>query len=282
MGKKNRLRRERQEAELAEVEAGSTGAAGFQLKMDRAGLHLKNLDLAVKKWLEVHADLVREETDAETGDDLIVVEAPAVPPADAISLIAADCIHSLRSSLDQLVFALSWAHTAGPLRKEVAEGCEFPIYGQRAPKERELRKRIGAVHPDAQIIIEDLQPHHAADAFASEKLWILNQLWNLDKHRMLPLTVFGQEAVQIDPQALMPTESSATYRVGGPIRRKTEIVRFAGKRPDAYPNPKGAAVLNVAFGLGTPAYGHSVAGFLAGLADYLRDEVIRKLTPFLR
>jgi len=280
MGKKERLRRERKDAELAEVEAGSTGLPGFQLKMDRARLHLENLDLAVKKWLEVHADLVQEETDPETGDDLIVVEAPAVLPADAISLIAADCIHNLRASLDQLVFSLSWAYTVGPLSKQVAEGCEFPIYGPREPTIRELRKRIGAVHPDAQIIIKDLQPHLAGDAFASEKLWILDQLWNLDKHRMLPVTVFGQEAVQINPQALMP-ESSATYRVGGPIRRKTEIVRFAGKRPDTYPNPKSAAVLNIAFGQGTPAYGHPVTGFLAGLADYLRDEVIGALTPFL-
>ena len=221
MGKKDRLRRERKEAELAEVEAGSTGLPGFQLKMDRARLHLENLDFAVQKWLEVHADLVREETDPETGDDLIVVEAPAVLPADAISLIAADCIHNLRASLDQLAFSLSWAHTTGPLAKRVAESCEFPIYGPREPTARDLKKRMGAVHPDAQAIIKDLQPHHAGDAFAREKLWILDQLWNLDKHRMLPLTVFGQQAVQMSPQAIT---SSATFRVQGPIHRKTEIV----------------------------------------------------------
>lgn len=278
MGKKDRLRRERKEAELAEVEAGSTESPGFRLKMDRARIHLENLDFAVQKWLEVHADLVREETDPETGDDLIVVEAPAVPPADVISLIAADCIHNLRASLDQLVFSLSWAHTAGPLPKKVAEGCEFPIFGSRGPRKQELDKKVGAIHPDARSIIEDLQPHHAGDAFASEELWILDQLWNLDKHRMLPVTVFGQRAVQINPQALT---SSATFRVQGPIHRKTEIVRFAGSRPEAYPDPKSAAHLDIAFGEGTPAYGHPVTGFLAGLADYLRDNVIGKLTPFL-
>jgi hypothetical protein len=95
---------------------------------------------------------------------------------------------------------------------------------------------------------------------------------------MLPVTVFGQQAVQINPQALT---SSATYRLRGPIRRKTEIVRFEGARPEAYPDPKSAAVLDIAFGKGTPAYGHPVTGFLSGLADYLRDEVIGELTPFL-
>lgn len=278
MGKKNRLRRERQEAELAEVEAGSTGEPGFQLKMDRARIHLRNLDLAVKEWLEAHSDLIQEETEPETGDDVVFVDAPAVPPADAVSLIAADCIHNLRSSLDQLAFALSWAYTAGPLTKEVAEGCEFPIYGPRAPKERELRKRIGAVHPEARNVIEDLQPHHAGDSFAEEKLWILDQLWNMDKHRTLPLTVFGQQAIEMTPAALTGT---ATFRVQGPIRRRTEVIRFSGGRPESYPDPKGAVHLDIAFGKGTPAYGHPVVSFLSGLADYLRDEVIGKLTPFL-
>jgi hypothetical protein len=278
VGKKERLRRERKESELAEVEAGSTGLPGFQLKMERARLHLENLDFAVQKWLEVHADLIREETDPETGDDLLVVDGPAVPPADAISLIAADCIHNLRASLDQLVFALSWSYAVGPLTKEVAEGCEFPVYGPRAPKARELRKRIGAVHPDAQVIIEDLQPHKAGDSFASEKLWILDQLWNLDKHRTLPLTVFGQQSIQVSPWALT---TSATYRVAGPIHRKTEIIRFAGGRPESYPDPKSAVVLDIAFGQGTPAYGHPVVPFLEELADYLRDDIISKLTSFL-
>jgi hypothetical protein len=208
VGKKDRLRRERKEAELAEVEAGSTGLPGFQLKMERARLHLENLDFAVQKWLDVHSDLVREETDPETGDGLVVVDAPAVLPADAISLIAADCVHNLRAALDQLVFALAWSHTAGPLAEKVAQDCEFPIYGPRAPKASDLRKRIGAINPDAQHIIEDLQPHHAGDAFPREKLWILNQLWNLDKHRALPMTAFGQKAVQISPQAIT---SSATF-----------------------------------------------------------------------
>ncbi|MFL5873257.1 MAG: hypothetical protein ACJ75T_07270 [Solirubrobacterales bacterium] len=278
MGKKKRLRRERQETWLAEVETRSTGQPGFQLKMDRAGLHIKNLDLAVQEWLEAHSDLVQEETEPETGDDVVFVDAPGVAPADSVSLIAADCVHNLRASLDQIVFSLSWACTGGPLPNEVVQGCEFPIFGPRAPKKPELEKRIGAIHPDARSIIKDLQPHHAGDAFTEEKLWILDQLWNMDKHRTLPLTVFGQQAIEMTPQALTGT---ATFRVQGPIRRKTEIIRFAGGRPESYPDPKRAVHLDIAFGKGTPAYGHPVVSFLSELADYLRDEVIGKLTPFL-
>jgi hypothetical protein len=279
MGKAKRLRREREDAERLAV--ASSGLPSFQLKMERARVHLKNLDLAIQEWLDLHADLVREETDPETGDDLVVVDPPAGRPADAIALTAADCVHNLRASLDQLVFSLSWSHTAGPLTKDVADRCEFPIYGPRAPFKRDLDKRIGAVHPDARRLIEDLQPHHAGDAFANEKLWVLDQLWNIDKHRTLPVTIFGQQAVQINPQALMPTESSAEYRVGGPIRQKTEIVRFAGKRPESYPDPKSAAVLDIAFGEGTPAYGQTVVPFLTGLADYVSEDIIAPLSAYL-
>lgn len=278
MGKKARLRRQRKEAELAEVEAGSSGSPGFQLKLERAGAHLRTLDLAVKEWLEVHSDLVYEERDPLTGDDVVLVDAPAVPPADAISLIAADCVHNLRASLDQLVFSLAWSGSAGPLSREAAQRCEFPIYGPRAPKAAELRKRIGSLAPAAQQVIEALQPHHAGAEFAEEKLWILDQLWNLDKHRSLPLTVFGQQSIQMTPQALSGT---ATFRVAGPIRQRTEVIRFAGGRPDTYPDPRGAIDLDIAFGLGTGAYGHPVVPFLTELTEYLQDEVIGKLTPFL-
>jgi hypothetical protein len=283
VGKAKRLRREKEAA--AKLAVASTGLPSFKLKVERARIHLENLGFAVEEWLKTHKDLVREEADPETGDDLVVVDPPAGSPSDAIALTAADCIHNLRASLDQIVYSLSWAYTCGPLTKEVAERCEFPIYGPRAPTAADLRKRIGAIDPDAQIFIQDLQPHHAGDAFASEKLWVLDQLWNVDKHRTLPLTIFGQQAVRLNPEALRHDDPdvtvSATYRVGGPIHRKTEIVRFEGGRPEAYPNPKDAAVLDIAFGEGTPAYGHAVVPFLTGLADYVSEEIIAPLSAYM-
>ena len=282
MGKKDRLKREKQEAALEGLRTASSGLPSFQLKMERARKHLETLDYAVKDWMEVNSDLVGEETDPETGDELIVVEPPAVPPSDAIALIAADCVHNLRASLDQLVFSLAWAYTAGPLTKEVAEGCEFPVYGPRAPTARDLRKRIGAVHPDAQTVIQDLQPHKGGDSFASHELWILNQLWNLDKHRTLPLTVFGQQAIMFSPSGgPFEVPSGTELRVAGPIHRKTETIRFPAGSPKREGDMKRAIVLDVAFGKGSPAYGHPVFKFLTGLADYVQGEVIGKLTPFL-
>jgi hypothetical protein len=117
-----------------------------------------------------------------------------------------------------------------------------------------------------------------AMTFPVRNLWILDQLWNLDKQRTLPLTVFGQQAIEMSPAALT---GNATFRVQGPIRRKTEVIRFTGGRPESYPDPKRAVHLDIAFGRGTPAYGYPVVGLLSGLADYLREEVIGKLTLFL-
>ena len=39
--------------------------------------------------------------------------------------------------------------------------------------------------------------------------------------------------------------------------------------------------LDIAFGLGTGAYGHPVVLLLSEIAEYLRQEVVGKLTPFL-
>ncbi len=278
MGKKQRIRREREAAELAEVVARSSGSPGFELKLDRAEQHLNLLTLAVTEWIDAHPNLIQEETDLETGDGLVVVDAPAAPPADAISLIAADCIHNLRASLDQLVFALAWANTAGPLTEKDARRCEFPVYGPRAPKVSDLARRIGAIDPGAQALIAGFQPYNAGPQYAEEKLWILDQLWNLDKHRMLPVTVFGQHSVRLNPQAV---PSGSTFRVAGPIRTKTEIIRYPGGFPDPRPDPAEAMDLDIAFGLGTGAYGHPVVLLLSEIAEYLRQEVVGKLTPFL-
>lgn len=283
MGKKDRLRKERREAALEKVKAATSGWAGFELKVQRAREHLETLDDAIKWWLEAHSDLVREEIDPETGEHVITVEPALVAPADDIALIAADCVHNLRAALDQLVYSLSWAYTAGPLPKSVAQGCEFPVYGPRAPTSRDLKKRIGAIHPDAQTIIKGLQPHERGDAFPSEKLWVLDQLWNLDKHRTLPLVVFAHQATVFgkQPGEIIEIPGEMTLSVVGPVRSKAEAMRFSGVGPHHNVDMKSTIELDIAFGQGTPAKGEPVIELLTGLIAYVSDDVVVPLARFL-
>jgi hypothetical protein len=246
--------------------------------MERAAEHLKALDEASTYWLKENTDAIRGERDPDTGDDLVVIDPREVP--DRIGLIAADCIHNLRASLDQLVYALAWSHTAGPLTKSVAENSEFLVFGPRAPKASEIAKRIGAIHPDAQAIIEGLQPHLRGDSFASDELWILDQLWNADKHRTLPLTVFfAPGAIHLRP-GRGRAELHGLTAYAGPIRRKTNLLRYKAG-PNHEMDMKGAFDPEIALAEGTPAQGEAAVPLLTRLSDYVSAKIVAPLSGYL-
>ena len=225
-------------------------------------------------------DAIWEERDPETGDTVIYTEPRPTP--DGVGLIASDCVHNLRSALDQLVYSLSWTHTAGPMRHTTVTGSEFPIYGPRAPYPTEIAKRIGWVHPDAQAVIKRLQPHHRGNAYASDELWILDQLWNIDKHRRLP---FMAAAVNISTTLGGGPGRVEMHKLaisgGGPIRRKTELMRWDYVGPNHTMDMKRSFRREITLGEGTPAPGEALVPLLARLADYVEDDVLRQLTPFL-
>ena len=93
--------------------------------MDRAAEHLKALDEAATDWLNESADTIREERDPDTGDHLII-DPRKVP--DRIGLIAADCVHNLRASLDQLVYALAWSYMADPSPNRSPETLRIRVW----------------------------------------------------------------------------------------------------------------------------------------------------------
>jgi hypothetical protein len=162
------------------------------------------------------------------------------------------------------------------------KNSEFPIYGPRAPYASEIAKRIGAIHPDAQTVIQRLQPHLREDAYASDELWILDQLWNIDKHRRLPFmaaavdisTVIGRGAGTIEMHTL-------TVSGGGPISRKTELMRWDHVGPNHTVDMKRSFDREIALGQGTPAPGEPIVPLLTRLADYVEGDILRQLAPFL-
>ncbi|MGO9093914.1 MAG: hypothetical protein ACLQGV_01710 [Bryobacteraceae bacterium] len=155
------------------------------LKTTRAKVHLDALRKELHSFCESKPySFVREE-DIEHGRYRIRVDIGAIP--DSIFLIAGDLLYCLRSSLDQLVFAL--AHLTVPY----PEDTQFPILAKDIASDKDTRKRFEkqthGVPTEAVRIIESLQPYHGGNAGAirSHLLWRLNWLGNIDKHRRIPL-----------------------------------------------------------------------------------------------
>ena len=273
MGKGERLRRQREPAELPGVPA----KRGFQLKVERALYHLKELEGSVDEWLERDAYTLREKPQAESGKKILSIE-PLESVPSHFQLLIGDFVHNLRSAVDLLAFDLAWTGSRGPMRRLVAENSEFPVFWKRAPRESELRQRIGAIDPAAQTIIKSLQPHNRPMGYATDELWMLDQLWNFDKHRGLPLTLLAVVSYGIGRPGESFLIESLEMIGGGPVSRETDLLRYSIQgNVDVKRIPK----VGIAFGQGTPTPGVAVLPLLTSIKDYVVGKVISPLEDFI-
>jgi hypothetical protein len=145
------------------------------MTFDRASEHLDAFESAAKAWREVSAHAVRKDIDPQIVRDMVPDHPMRSDHPDAVgvelqfrerysidpnwALILNEAIHGLRISLDHLAYALACANTEGPLPSTVAQNSAFPAWNSE-PSPVDLRKQIGAIHPDAQAIIKSFQPYN--------------------------------------------------------------------------------------------------------------------------
>jgi hypothetical protein len=92
-------------------------------------------------------------------------------------------LHDLRSSLDHLAWQLVSRNggTAHP------EKTNFPIMRIAPTTDRPGKQALpnipGGVSMAARKLIDEAQPYKLGDLYAYHSLWVLHQLWNIDKHR---------------------------------------------------------------------------------------------------
>ena len=143
----------------------------------------------------------------------VIVRVLNSPPAE-LRLLVGDCLHNLRSSLDNLAYELAVAHHGGPLPHPYFKSSEFPIFKDPV-KPKELKRKIGCIHPRAQGIIRSLQPYQHPRIFWLDPLWRLNQLNNVDKHRLPNVVQFATAAGAYFPDS--PTRPPDLQVHIGPI-----------------------------------------------------------------
>ena len=128
------------------------------------------------------------------------------------------------------------------------------------------RKFFAPIDQNAIDVIERLQPYHSSDP-QRNLLYVLNKLWNYDKHRDVVLTgscvagVRGTSAPGVIPTLTL-----------GVIEDGAIILRVPQSDADGF-DPK--ISFAVAFGSGSPQpiVGASVTSILSLSYDYVRDTV---------
>lgn len=190
-----------------------------------------------------------------------------------LAILAGEIIHHSRSALEHAVWILSKAP------EEYVTG--FPVatpdakFGDRASllTNKGFLNKIASVSDLVRTMIVEFQPMFPA--FQSNELYILNELWKQEKHRLLNMVGVTEEVFQI--YLFLPDGKRASIAVGfsetleaNVLPSNTELGRFT--IPDGFASPDMKAVVVM-----VSAIKFSDAGPATGR---LAEQMLRELVSF--
>ncbi|MBV9452673.1 MAG: hypothetical protein JOZ19_00915 [Rubrobacter sp.] len=136
--------------------------------------------------------------------------------------------------------------------------------------------------PSLRAKFQSLQPFNHGESAPKQPLAVLEELWNIDKHRHLPLTNY---LVELHDVGILPDSGAPEVefrilkkRPKGPLKGRTEVGRVEpigeGKSHllEMHVNP--SATFDIAFEKGPPAYGDTVVSTILRLRDCVANILV--------
>ena len=212
------------------------------------------------------------------------------PPLLRWGTLIGDVIQNLRSALDHAIFAISYSRNPAEFRDD--RTTEFPICDNVEAFNRPRRRggppryKIRGLPPDAQAIVEGLQPYRRGNEnLTSDPLWILREMSNIDKHRSIHVTTWSAYSIALDITQIMPGARIHSHRVRPPgvIESGATIVEIdlttPGPGKPAMHMQK-EFLFTIAFDEDTPLVGQQVQSALYDLGLYV-EGIIESLSRFV-
>ena len=240
--------------------------SGCRAKFQRAKYHLEQLALEIKSDGNSHRYRIITGDDPETREHFV----EALLPSDLFIRyggLIGEVVHQLRSSLDHVVWELV------PEPKEGRTG--LPVFRQKKRYEERGLAMIEGINDEAAKIIRGLQPF--GPDYEKNLLYLLNELWNREKHRLLVLTFvkgIAYKAIYIYPsppgrtlQVLAPLPS--------PVEDGAELYRFKHP-PDFTPQVRlieTTANIGLVFKEAGHATGWGVLELLTSLSEFVESRM---------
>lgn len=244
------------------------GAQHLTNKIGRAYKHIKEFDaLVVAHCTQPDLFTATGRDDVQNGWHVVRVEY-ALQDGD-IALSLGDFVYNLRSGLDQLAWQLCLAGGGDPGRETM-----FPIYAKDDPtSESSFLKRVKGMTAAAITILRELQPYNGAN-FRRHPLWQLNELGNLDKHRM-PAGRSSDTSFYIEPRGFTRTDFDNGFELAWPLSAKSSV-KLEAKTPTlTFGEP-------IDCDQPCPVPLELTRQDIAEIYRYVREDVGPKLTPFLQ
>jgi hypothetical protein len=243
-------------------------------KMIRAHEHLESLAAETNAFLGgIKRTMILKTYPGEPTPSLMIWVDDPYPPV-RLSVIAGDCIHNMRSALDNLVCGL--VLTADPAG---TCGSAFPICATEPEWERVGRNNLSGIPEAARSVIRGVQPW--ANTRAPSPLTVLQRLNNKDKHRhlnfMLAYDVGLQFVIHSNSGDLLYVRPNQPVYLGEPQTIPLDV-EVASVTPSARVEAVGTTVLT--FRDEGPWNDTPVCLMLQRCFDYVEREVIGALKVF--
>jgi hypothetical protein len=156
-----------------------------KMKARRADEHFQSLEKELSKWAAQSYTVIHK-TDFEKL--LHVVKVQLSPTPEIIPMLLGDFVCCLRSSLDQLAWRLAHLPPRRKFTEREQRQIQFPIFKVR---DNTYEDRRGLFPSTVADVIDTLQPYLRGNAYRDDALWQLNELWTMDKHRMIPMSPYS-------------------------------------------------------------------------------------------
>jgi hypothetical protein len=242
-------------------------------RVDRAWDHFEALDKVVTAYFNRDPHLILRYEDPENGDEVWEAWVREPIPIELPTLIG-DCVHNLRAALENAAWNFALTKKAKPRNDTAFVICHSAtdFQGKSA--------KIQDLPTAARNVIKELQPYkRTPNDPRADPLWILERLWNDDKHRAPHVVtgVLGGSALNIvEMSGVSGFSDGVNY---GPFEDGDEIARLKinGRTPESTVNVEAEFAFGIAFDKTGPGRGAYVDHLLRGLHHYVRDEVFGQL-----
>lgn len=171
---------------------------GVNAKLTRVVASLERLHSDIRAFAALRPFTVRiEEHDRGDGQSevhVIAVDRRILWDVN-INLLAGEIVYQLRSALDHTIHQLVLADGHGE-KLAGSRRHQFPIFETEVGYRTRAPAMIDGVSPSVGRLIKDAQPFASTLAASAHPLWILQDLSNTDKHRVIPVSVVALEELE--------------------------------------------------------------------------------------
>jgi hypothetical protein len=197
------------------------------LKLARADAQVRTLADQVSAWTARNPITARcELRDGRLGFRLIVQDFAETAPLDDWGLLVGECVHNLRSALDNLAFALARLRQDPPSNPAA---IHFPICQDKSMFDR-VRKSLGQMPAEAASLIELFQPfqRNRSDVEGTpekDALVLLQRLNNTDKHRVPSVVLIAPTEIHHSCAAQFYSDEDAQANVPPDVKVWVDVLQ---------------------------------------------------------